>query len=47
METMEEIKAIRVEIKDIYEKLTKKKGEVYNNYLEYVDKNKNPKKLLD
>ena len=40
METMEEIKAIRVEIKDIYEKLTKKKGEVYNNYLEYVDKNK-------
>ena len=40
METMEEIKAIRVEIKEIYEKLTKKKGEVYNNYLEYVDKNK-------
>jgi hypothetical protein len=40
MEKMEEIKAIRVEIKEIYEKLTSKKGEVYQNYIEYVDKNK-------
>ena len=37
---MEEIKAIRVEIKEIYEKLTNKKGEIYQNYIEYVDKNK-------
>jgi hypothetical protein len=40
MEKMEEIKAIRVEIKEIYEKLTNKKGEIYQNYIEYVDKNK-------
>ena len=40
MEKMEEIKAIRVEIKDIYEKLTNKKSEVYTNYIDYVEKNK-------
>jgi hypothetical protein len=40
MEKMEDIKTIRLEIKEIHEKLTRKKGEVYNNYIEYVDKNK-------
>ena len=40
MEKMEEIKAIRVEIKEIYEKLTNKKSDVYANYLDYIEKNK-------
>ena len=37
---MEEIKAIRVEIKEIHDKITNKKSEVYSNYLDYVEKNK-------
>ena len=37
---MEEIKAIRVEMKEIYDKITNKKGEVYSNYLDYAEKNK-------
>ena len=40
MEKMEEIKAIRVEIKDIYEKLTNKKNDIYRNYIDYIEKNK-------
>ena len=36
IEKMEEIKAIRVEMIHIYEKLNNKKNEIYRNYIDYL-----------
>ena len=37
---MEEIKLTRLQIKNIYDDLTIKNTVVYENYIEYIDKNK-------